>query len=147
MDGNASSELTTLSGEMRQAMLFQRARYGPTALTARQALEMATLGGAKNLGRDAELGTLEPGKLADIALWRTDGAFASAITDPVATLVFATAQPPLARLLVGGETIVENDELRTVSQDALGRAGGQAHRRLLRLAEEQGFTAAKEVHS
>ncbi|MBG0829413.1 8-oxoguanine deaminase [Planomonospora sp. ID67723] len=146
VDGNASSELTTLSGEMRQAMLFQRARYGPTALTARQALEMATLGGAKNLGRADELGTLEPGKLADIALWRTDGAFASAITDPVAGLVFATRQPPLARLLVGGETIVEDDELRTVAQDALGRAGAEAHRRLLRLAEEQGFTAAKEVH-
>lgn len=145
VDGNASSELTPLAGEMRQAMLFQRARYGPTALTARQALEMATLGGARNLGRQNELGTLEVGKLADIALWRTDGAFTSAVTDPVCALVFGP-QLPLARLLVGGDTIVENDELKTVSQDAVGRSGADAHRRLMRLAEEQGFTAAKEVH-
>lgn len=59
--------------------------------------------------------------------------------------MFGTRQPPLARLLVGGETVVEDDELRTVAQDELGRAGGEAHRRLMRLAEEQGFTAAKEV--
>ncbi|MEU7891520.1 8-oxoguanine deaminase [Nonomuraea sp. NPDC049152] len=146
VDGNASSELTTMAGEMRQALLFQRARYGPTALTARQALEMATLGGARNLGRQDELGSLEPGKLADIALWRVDGPFGSAVTDPVCQLVFGTRQPPLARLLVGGETVVEDDELRTVPQDVAGRAGADAHRRLLRLASEQGISAAKEVH-
>jgi cytosine/adenosine deaminase-related metal-dependent hydrolase len=144
VDGSASAELTSLSGEMRQALLFQRARYGPTALTARQALEIATLGGARNLGRQEELGSLEVGKLADIALWRT-GAFASAVADPVCALVFGTRQPPLARLLVGGETVVEDDELRTVAQDELGRAGGEAHRRLMRLAAEQGFTAGQEV--
>ena len=132
---------------MRQALLFQRARYGPTALTARQALEIATLGGAKNLGRQEELGSLEAGKLADIALWRVDGAFASAVADPVCTLVFGSRQPPLARLLVGGETVVEDDELRTVAQDELGRAGGRAHRRLMRLAEERGFTAGGEAGS
>ncbi|MEV4188869.1 8-oxoguanine deaminase [Streptosporangium canum] len=147
VDGSASAELTSLSGEMRQALLFQRARYGPAALTARQALEIATLGGARNLGRAEEIGSLEPGKLADIALWRTDGAFASAVADPVCTLVFGSRQPPLARLLVGGETVVEDDELRTVAQDELGRAGGEAHRRLMRLAGERGFAAGKEVRS
>ncbi|MEV6860716.1 8-oxoguanine deaminase [Streptosporangium subroseum] len=147
VDGSASAELTSLSGEMRQALLFQRARYGPAALTARQALELATLGGAKNLGRQEEIGSLEAGKLADIALWRTDGAFASAVADPVCTLVFGSRQPPLARLLVGGETVVEDDELRTVAQDELGRAGGRAHRRLMRLAEERGFTAGGEAGS
>ncbi|MFI6388148.1 8-oxoguanine deaminase [Nonomuraea sp. NPDC050547] len=147
VDGNASSELTTLSGEMRQALLFQRAAHGPTALTARQALEMATMGGARNLGRAGELGSLEAGKLADIALWRVDGAFAGAVDDPVCQLVFATRQPPLARLLVGGESVVENDELKTVDQDASGRAGAEAHRRLMRLARERGFSVAKEVHT
>ncbi len=73
VDGTASSELTSLAGEMRQALLFQRAVYGPTALTARQALEIGTLGGARCLGRQDEIGTLEPGKLADIAVWRVDG--------------------------------------------------------------------------
>jgi cytosine/adenosine deaminase-related metal-dependent hydrolase len=136
VDGSASSELTTMAGEMRQALLFQRARYGPQALSARQALELATLGGARNLGRQDELGSLTPGKLADLALWRVDGPFAAAVDDPVCALVFGP-QPPLARLLVGGRTVVEDGELRTVAHDAAGRAGAEAHRRLMRLAADR----------
>ncbi|GAA1643005.1 8-oxoguanine deaminase [Nonomuraea maheshkhaliensis] len=134
VDGAASSELTPLVGEMRQALLIQRARYGPRALTARQALELATLGGARNLGRQDELGTLEPGKLADIALWRVDGPFTAAVADPVCALVFGPP-PPLDLLLVGGRTVVAGGELRTVAQDAAGRAGAEARGRLAKLAE------------
>ncbi|WP_024803436.1 8-oxoguanine deaminase [Nocardia sp. BMG51109] len=135
VDGAASSELTSMAGEMRQAMLFQRAVHGPDALTARQALEIGTLGGARNLGRQREIGSLEIGKLADIAVWRVDG-FRAALADPVCALVFGPA-PPLARLLVGGRTVVENDELRTVSQDAVAQAGAEARRRLLRGEEKR----------
>ncbi|MEV0968716.1 8-oxoguanine deaminase [Microtetraspora glauca] len=128
VDGAASSEMTTLAGEIRMAMLMQRARYGPRALTARQALELATLGGARCLGREAEIGTLEPGKLADVALWRLDGFFA-AIDDPVVAFAYGRT-PPLARLLAGGRTLVEDGELRTVSGAEAARAGAAAHRRL-----------------
>ncbi|NUP03721.1 MAG: amidohydrolase family protein, partial [Nonomuraea sp.] len=138
VDGSASSELTPLAGEMRQALLFQRARYGPRALSARQALELATLGGARNLGRAPELGSLEPGKLADLVLWRIDGPFTAAVADPVCALVFGPP-PPVALVMVGGRTVVEDGELRTTSQDAAGRAGADARRRLLRLAREQGL--------
>ncbi|QXJ24732.1 8-oxoguanine deaminase [Actinomadura graeca] len=134
VDGPASAELVPLAGEMRQAIYMQRARYGPDALTARQALEMATLGGARCLGREAEIGTLEPGKLADIALWRLDG-FHAAIDDPVVALTFGQT-PPLRRLFVGGRTIVRDDALVTVPQDEAGRRGAAAHRRLMTLAEE-----------
>ncbi|WP_338757726.1 8-oxoguanine deaminase [Nocardia vulneris] len=133
VDGAASSELTSMAGELRQAMLFQRAVHGPTALTARQALEIGTLGGARNLGRQQEIGSLEVGKLADIAMWRVDG-FRAAVTDPVCTLVFGPT-PPLARLFVGGRTVVADDELRTVSHDAVGRAGAAARKRLLEREE------------
>ncbi|WP_066936009.1 8-oxoguanine deaminase [Microtetraspora fusca] len=128
VDGAASSEMTTMAGEMRTAMLMQRARHGPHALTARQALELATLGGARCLGREAEIGTLEPGKLADVALWRLDG-FLAAIDDPVVALAYGGSPPP-ARLLVGGRTLVEDGELRTVSAAEAARAGVAAHRRL-----------------
>ncbi|GAA4189127.1 8-oxoguanine deaminase [Microbispora amethystogenes] len=128
VDGAASSEMTPLAGEIRMAMLMQRARYGPRALTARQALETATLGGARCLGREAEIGSLEPGKLADVALWRLGG-FHAAIDDPVVAFAYG-ATPPLARLLVGGRTVVDGGELRTVPGDAAARAGADAHRRL-----------------
>ncbi|WP_407921504.1 8-oxoguanine deaminase [Actinomadura soli] len=134
VDGPASAELVPLAGELRQAIYMQRARYGPSALTARQALEMATLGGARCLGRDDELGSLEPGKLADIALWRVDG-FHAAVDDPVVAFAFGRT-PPLQRLLVGGRTVVDDDTLVTVPQDEAARRGAAARRRLMKLAEE-----------
>ncbi|MFC9971032.1 8-oxoguanine deaminase [Spirillospora sp. NPDC127200] len=132
VDG-ASAELAPLAAEMRQALWLQRARYGAPALTARQALHMATLGGARCLGREAELGSLEVGKLADIALWRVDG-FHAAIDDPVLALTYG-ATPPLARLLVGGRTVVADGELVTVPHDGTARRGAAAHRRLAALAD------------
>ncbi|RCV49860.1 8-oxoguanine deaminase [Marinitenerispora sediminis] len=129
VDGPASSELTSLVGEARQALLMARARRGPAALSARQALEIATLGGARCLGRQAELGSLEVGKLADIALWRVDGFGRDVLPDPVVALVFGPP-PPLERLLVGGRTVVERGELRTVAADAAAAAGRRAHRAL-----------------
>ncbi|GAA5053297.1 cytosine/adenosine deaminase-related metal-dependent hydrolase [Thermocatellispora tengchongensis] len=136
VDGAASAEMTPLVGEVRMAMLMQRARYGPAALTAREALAMATAGGARCLGRQDELGTLEPGRLADIAVWRVDG-YHAAIDDPVVALVYGSP-PPLARLLVGGATVVEDGELRTIDGGTPARAGAEAHRRLLRQAAEPG---------
>ncbi|MEV0616005.1 8-oxoguanine deaminase [Nonomuraea sp. NPDC050404] len=137
VDGAASSELTPMAGELRQALLFQRARYGPDALSARRALELATLGGARNLGREAELGSLEPGKLADLVLWPVRGPFTAAVADPVCALVFGPAPPPTL-VLVGGRAVVSDGELRTISQDEAGNAGVAAHRRLTRLARERG---------
>ena len=134
VDGPASAELVPLAGEIRQALYMQRARNGPTALTARQALHMATLGGARCLGREDEIGALEPGRLADIALWRVDG-FHAAVDDPVVAFAFGPT-PPLRRLLVAGRTVVDDDTLVTVPQDEAGRRGADAHRRLMRLAEE-----------
>ncbi len=128
VDGAASSELTSLAGELRQALLFQRAVRGPRALTARQALELGTLGGARCLGRQDEIGTLEPGKLADLAVWRVDG-YRAAVADPVCALVFGPV-PPLDLLLVGGRTVVERGELRTGVSDP-ARAGVRARARLI----------------
>lgn len=129
VDGAASAELTPLAGEIRMALLMQRARSGPTALTAREALSMATIGGARCLGRHDDIGSLEPGKLADIAIWRVDG-FHAALDDPV--LAFAHGQtPPLAHLLVGGTPIVRDGHLTSTSTPAL--SGTLSHRRLLSL--------------
>ncbi|WP_150239792.1 8-oxoguanine deaminase [Nocardiopsis quinghaiensis] len=129
VDGPASSELTPLAGEMHQALLMARARKGPQGLTARQALEMATLGGARVLGRDAELGSLTVGKLADIALWRMDGFGYDVIEDPVVAAVFGPT-PPLERLWVGGGTVVDRGELRTLPAETAAARGRAAHRTL-----------------
>ncbi|GAA1469019.1 8-oxoguanine deaminase [Nocardiopsis exhalans] len=133
VDGPASSELSTMAGEMHQALLMARARKGPQALTARQSLELATLGGARVLGREAELGSLTVGKQADVALWRVDGFGFDVIADPVVALTFGPV-PPLERLLVGGNTVVDRGELRTLSAETAAARGRAAHRSLMQEA-------------
>ena len=118
VDGAASSEESSLIGEVRQATLTARAAGGPRALSVRGALELATMGGARLLGRDQEIGSLETGKLADVALWRLDTLAHAGIADPVAALVLG-ARPPLELLLVNGKTIVERDQLVNVDERAV----------------------------
>jgi cytosine/adenosine deaminase-related metal-dependent hydrolase len=130
VDGAASNEASSLLEEVRHAVLFARARGGPQALTVRDALEMATLGGADVLGRAGEIGSLEAGKLADIAVWRLDGLGHIDIVDPVAALVLG-APPPLELLLVNGRTVVERDRVVTLDEDDLATEVASASTTLL----------------
>ncbi len=115
VDGAASNEASSLLGEVAAAALMARAVGGAGAMTVREAVELGTLGGARVLGREAEIGSLEPGKLADIALWRLDTLPHAGIADPVAALVLGPP-PPLELLLVGGRTVVERDRVVTVDE-------------------------------
>ena len=115
VDGAASNEDGGLGIELRAATYLARQRSGPETLTARQALWLGTMGGARCLGREHEIGSIEPGKQADLALWRLDGFEHAGIADPVAALVFG-ALPPLRLLLVAGRTVVEDDESSVVSE-------------------------------
>lgn len=130
VDGAASNEAGSLLEEVRHAVLFARARGGPDALSVRDGLEMATLGGARVLGREDEIGSVEPGKLADLALWRLDALPHAGIDDPVAALVLGTP-PPLELLLVGGRVVVADGRLQTVDEDVLARDAETAARTLL----------------
>jgi cytosine/adenosine deaminase-related metal-dependent hydrolase len=129
VDGSASNEASSLIGEVRQAALVARAAGGPQAMSVRQALEMATLGGARVLGRETDFGSLEPGKLADVALWRLDTLAHAGIADPVAALVLG-APPPLELLLVNGAPVVEHDRLVTVDEEQLAAAASATSRKL-----------------
>ena len=125
VDGAASNEENSLIGEVRQAVLMARASGGPQALSVRRSLELATLGGAKLVGRVDEIGSLEVGKLADVALWRLDGLPHAGITDPVAALVLG-ARPPLELLLVNGAVVVEHDVVQRVDETAVAKAAAAA---------------------
>ena len=130
VDGAASNEAGSLLEELRHAVLFARARGGPTALSVRDALRLATLGGADVLGRGDEIGSVEAGKLADLALWRLDTLPHAGIADPVAALALGTP-PPLELLLVHGRPVVERDRLVTVDEDELARDAAAASQPLL----------------
>jgi cytosine/adenosine deaminase-related metal-dependent hydrolase len=130
VDGAASNEASSLLEEVRHAALFARARGGPRELTVRDALEMGTMGGAAVLGRQGEIGSLEVGKLADLAVWRLDTLPHIDIADPVAALVLG-AQPPLELLLVNGEAVVEKDRLVTIDEETTATEVHRASKRLL----------------
>ncbi|GIH06974.1 8-oxoguanine deaminase [Rhizocola hellebori] len=128
--GPASQESGLLIEELRQAVYLARAQGGPKALTVREALWMATMGGAHCLGRAGEIGSLEVGKLADVALWRLDGLGHSGIADPVAALVLGPPAP-LARLIVQGNEVVVDAKLRTADLGELSRELDESCRRLV----------------
>jgi len=125
VDGSASNEDSSMLAEAHQAVLMARAVGGPAALTVRGSLSLATMGGAQVVGRADEIGSLEVGKLADLALWRLDGQPHAGVADPVAALVLGP-RPPLALLLVNGQVVVEADELQTIDEAATVRAATKA---------------------
>jgi cytosine/adenosine deaminase-related metal-dependent hydrolase len=133
VDGAASNEAGELSGELRQALLVARLHGGPQALTAREALALGTIHGARCLGREAEIGSLEPGKLADIALWPLTDLDHAGIADPVAALVLGP-RPRVKHLLVGGRTVVDDGRLTTADEDAIARDIAAASRRIQEVA-------------
>jgi cytosine/adenosine deaminase-related metal-dependent hydrolase len=119
VDGSASNERSDLFLEVKQALLVARGRGGPHAMTVRQALRLATLGGAEVLRRD-DIGSLEPGRIADIAVWRTDALQLAGAADRLAGLVLS-APHRVDRLYVGGEEIVRDGRLVRADEDEIAR--------------------------
>jgi cytosine/adenosine deaminase-related metal-dependent hydrolase len=128
VDGSASNERSDLLFEVKQALLVARGRGGPTALTARDALRLATRGGASVLRRD-DLGSLEPGKRADLAIWRTDGLELGGAEDAVAGLVLS-APHRVDRLVVGGRDVVRGGALVNADEQEIAREHRKHARRL-----------------
>jgi cytosine/adenosine deaminase-related metal-dependent hydrolase len=124
VDGTASNERGDLFLEAKQALLVARGRGGPGALTAREALRLGTRGSASVLKR-GDLGSLEPGKSADLAVWRLDGLELAGADDPVAGLVFS-APHRVDRLVVAGEEVVRDGRLVRADETEIARE----HRRV-----------------
>jgi 8-oxoguanine deaminase len=120
VDGSASNERSDLFFEVKQALLVARGRSGPSALTARDALRLGTRGGAAVLGRD-DLGSLEPGKRADFAVWDTKGLELGGAEDPVAGLVLS-APHRVDRLVVEGDDVVRAGALVHADEAEIARA-------------------------
>ena len=111
VDGSASNDTSNMIREVRQAMLLQRVKYGADALTAREALRMATIGGARVLHRDEEIGSIEVGKAADlIAFDLNDISLAGSHADPLAEIVHCAAGR-VEFAMVNGEWRVRNGRL------------------------------------
>jgi len=135
VDGSSSNDSSDMLGEVRQALLLARAGFGPDALTAADALGLATRGGAALLGRGLELGTIEPGKAADLALFDVSGLDrAGALADPLAALVFTGISHRAQTVLVNGRVVVRDGRLAGIDEDEVARRAHEASFRLYRRA-------------
>ena len=130
VDGSASNERSDLFFEVKQTLLVARGRGGPKAMTVREALRLGTRGGAAVLRRD-DIGSLEPRKRADIAVWRTDGLELGGAEDLPAALVLSGPHR-VDSLYVGGEQVVRGGALVRASEEEIAREHRKEAARLWR---------------
>jgi cytosine/adenosine deaminase-related metal-dependent hydrolase len=130
VDGSASNDSSNVLAEVRQAMLLQRVGFGPAAMNAREALEIATRGGAKVLNR-SDIGQIAPGMAADIVAFDLGGiGFAGGLHDPVAALVFC-ATASVSHSIINGRVVVQDGRLATLDLPPLIATHNRLARELL----------------
>jgi 5-methylthioadenosine/S-adenosylhomocysteine deaminase len=119
-DGAASNNRLDILGEARIAALLAKvAAHDPAVLPAQQALEMATLGGARALGLDERIGSLVPGKEADVVAVDLSAADARPCYDPVSHLVHVTGSDRVTDVWVGGRRVVADRRLTSTDEGAI----------------------------
>ena len=135
VDGSSSADSASLWLEARQAMLLAKLREGAQSGTARMALECATSGGAACLGRTGEIGAIEPGAAADLAVWRLTGpAFAGALADPIEA--WLRCGPVAAwHTIVNGRFVVREGNIVHNDLDEVLRTHARHAARIQRLAD------------
>ena len=128
VDGSASNDAGNLMAEARQTMLLQRVSLGADAMSAREALEIATIGGAQVLGRP-DCGSLDVGKRGDVAIWDVSGVESAGSWDPAALLL---AGPTRVRdLFVEGRQVVGDGHMLTIDLPRVVERQNHLARRLM----------------
>jgi cytosine/adenosine deaminase-related metal-dependent hydrolase len=119
VDGSASNDTNSFIGEVRLATLLQRVKYGADALTSREALAMASMGGARVLRMDSDIGSIEVGKAADLIMWDLDTLeFAGGLHDPFTAPVMCDAKQ-VSLNMVNGKVLIENGQFTNIDVRAL----------------------------
>jgi 5-methylthioadenosine/S-adenosylhomocysteine deaminase len=121
-DGPASNNNLDLFEEMRTASLLAKLISGrPEVLDARTVLRMATIGGAAVLGMDDRIGSLEPGKLADLVIVDLNRPHLTPVYDPISHLVYSARASDVRDLIVNGKLIVDHGRITTIDEEGLTR--------------------------
>ncbi len=132
VDGSASNDTSNMILEIRNALLLQRVKYGASAISSREALKLATVGGAEVLRIDDYVGTLKVGKAADLIMFDLDKiGFAGALDDPLSAIVMCDAKQ-VDFNMVNGDVIVENGELSVKNLKDLITRHNQISKKLIK---------------
>ena len=126
-DGAACNNRLDMFTEMRTAALLQKALHGPEVLAAGRVLRMATIDGARALGLDAEIGSLEVGKRADVAVVNLDRLHTSPESDIVSRLVYAAEASDVQSVIIDGRVVMGDRELLTIDEaETVAEANAQS---------------------
>ena len=117
-DGAACNNRLDMFTEMRTAALLQKALHGPEVLTANRVLRMATFDGAKAMGLDGEIGSLEAGKRADVTIVRLGGLHATPAADIVSALVYSAEASDVDSVIIDGQLVMRDGKLLTIDEKA-----------------------------
>jgi len=115
-DGAACNNRLDMFTEMRTASLLQKALHGPEVLTANRVLRMATIDGARAMGLDNEIGSLEVGKRADVAIVRLGGLHATPAADVVSALVYSAQASDVDTVVIDGQMVMRDRKLLTINE-------------------------------
>ena len=115
-DGAACNNRLDMFTEMRTAALLQKVLHGPEVLPAKRALRMATIDGAKAMGLDSEIGSLESGKKADLSVIRLDRLHAIPASDVVSALVYSSEADDVETVIIDGEVVMSGRKLLTIDE-------------------------------
>lgn len=135
-DGAACNNQLDMFGEMRLAATLQAMRHGPGTLDARQALWMATRNGARTLGLEDQIGSVEAGKQADLILIAADGTNLATAPDPFSAIVYSGRPDNVAMTMVAGEILMRNGQALNLDGD---RIAATARTEALALAGRAGL--------
>ncbi|MDQ2936780.1 MAG: amidohydrolase family protein, partial [Acidobacteriota bacterium] len=120
--------------EMRSMALLQKALRGPEAIPAKQALRMATMNGAEALGLEKEIGSLETGKRADVAVVDLNSLHAIPSTNLVSALVYSAQAADVRSVVIDGQILMEDGELLTIDQRAVYAEAARESTQLIKRA-------------
>lgn len=132
-DGAPCNNNLDMFQEMRLASFIQKVRLGPTVMNARQVLRMATMGGAEVLGMQDIIGSIEPGKRADLQILDLEDfhVYPSAGVDPYSRIVYAATRGDVDTVMIDGEIVMEGKEVKTIDKARVLREADRCLERLM----------------
>ena len=132
-DGAPCNNNLDMFQEMRHAALIQKPLHGPTAMDAKTVFRMATIGGARAVGMEREIGSIEAGKQADLAILNLNDfhTFPAYDVDPISRIVYSATRADVETTIIGGKIVMERGIVRTIDKDLVLREADRSIKRLL----------------
>jgi len=135
-DGAACNNRLDMFTEMRTAALLQKVLHGPEVLPAKRALRMATIDGAKAMGLDSEIGSVEIGKKADLSVVRLDRLHATPVSEVVSALVYSAEADDVDTVIIDGKLVKSDEKLLTINEtETMTTANVEAEKLMKRAAD------------